>query len=239
MPNSYSKLSLLGLHFQFWIFLHIQKQIITQYFSKDESQKIISDAKIEFKCLIPRIPFIGGKKNFFTQFLLKSALCIPIVKVLKKLQVSQSTIGEIIYKSSDRAFDIIQKPFKKKFQKSIFSYAQKEQMKQIATRPSCEIHPMDWKMTYEEEDPNDKNYSIIYSECGIVKFWKAENLQEFIPYMCLTDFIKWDNADLNVSRQFTLGNGGPYCDFHFHGFGTSGYRGWPPEKAEEWKHHTM
>ncbi len=232
MSNKYNQIIIWKLKIQHNLFLRLSRKILTRHFSNQMIKEILRESKQEFRNLLERIPFNGKKSKSLTPFLLKSAICVPIANVLKKMKIKTRTIGKILYDCSERSFAIIQKPFKKRFRKNLFSNAHKQKMSDLSKREPTSLAPFDWKVEYQE-DGLDK-YTIIFHECGICKFWKQENLEELVPYMCLTDYIKWDNADVNVKRTQTLANGAKFCDFHFIGLRSSGYRGWPPEDAQEW-----
>ena len=241
MPTSssesshYSKPEIRNLKLLFFFFCRLQKKVLRKTYSKIQTKKYMHAIKQAFREVIPRIPYIGGKSNTYSKFMTMAAMCVPIAKILKNDGIPTRDIGKILIESSDLAYDLIQKPFKNRMTKEVFSQQVKQQNKQDAHRSQQSQYPFDWKLEYSDgDDETSQDYKVTMSECGIVKFFKQENLEEIAPYLCLTDFIPWDNSNIRVTRSQTLANGGSVCDYHYLGLGSNGYRGWPPEEAEEW-----
>ncbi len=74
---------------------------------------------------------------------------------------------------------------------------------------------------------------INYRECGLVKLYKAHGVEEFTPYLCLTDYSLLSLLDIELKRTQTIANGGSFCDFRF-SKNDKGPSGWPPESLPEW-----
>jgi hypothetical protein len=52
-------------------------------------------------------------------------------------------------------------------------------------------------------------------ECGIRKFYAAQDADEFTPYVCALDFVASDYFGWGLVRTSALAEGGECCDFRF------------------------
>ena len=54
-----------------------------------------------------------------------------------------------------------------------------------------------------------------YTECGAVKYFKAQGVAEVAPYFCLNDFLASRAQGTGLVRKGTLAQGDPLCDFRY------------------------
>jgi hypothetical protein len=70
-------------------------------------------------------------------------------------------------------------------------------------------------LTFVEGDGKSFDFGVDYTECGIVKYYRAQNADELAPYLCLGDFPLSQVLGTGLVRTTTLARGGPWCDFRF------------------------
>ena len=58
--------------------------------------------------------------------------------------------------------------------------------------------------------------------------------EDYVPYLCLTDYAKYKALNIQLERTKTIGNGESICDFRFCKNG-SPVEGWPPINVKEFK----
>ena len=54
------------------------KRVLTLRYGDDLTDSIVQNARKEFEAVIPELPYIGGKKNMMTIFLIESAYCLAL-----------------------------------------------------------------------------------------------------------------------------------------------------------------
>jgi hypothetical protein len=165
---------------------------------------------------------------------------MPLVEILRDQKVPTRTIGQIIFEMATAYYRAIPAPIKWYLRWSCFGNRRKARMRMAAARSQYRYYPEDWVFKFEEGDGKSFIYGITMTECGLEKFWRAQGLEEFTPYLCLTDWVLWRTIGIVAIRTQTIANGGEYCDFRYVKKGKDGPPGWPPESNPEWtgRHET-
>ncbi len=79
-----------------------------------------------------------------------------------------------------------------------------------------EDHPaiLDATWTFHIDDERDGTIAHYhYTSCPINDLARQEGLLEILPVMCETDYYNTEARHGRLTREHTLGEGGPYCDF--------------------------
>ena len=98
----------------FDLILSFSRDIFANKFSDEKIDEVFNQMKQEYEDLIPEIPYIGGKKNFFTNYLIGGAAILAIIRILEEERFTLWDIGEFLYKLSD-----INNKFRKKRETSV------------------------------------------------------------------------------------------------------------------------
>lgn len=217
----------------FGISLYFQKKVLKKYFDKLKIKNWIKESKILFKSIVLKIPYIGGKENKMFSFLQFSLILMPIVIILKKEGIATREIGNTIYDIAALVFNQIPLPFRWIIASGFFSEKKIRNYKKISERSHLRKFPEDFVTDFVEGNSTSK-FGYEIKECALLKFWRSQGLEEFVPYLCLTDWIKWKTLGVEVNRTKTLANGSEKCDFQYIGKGRNSPPGWPPESVKEW-----
>jgi hypothetical protein len=87
--------------------------------------------------------------------------------------------------------------------------------RRAALRSQERAYPEDWVFDFVEGDGKEFDWGIDYTECGIVKFFRAQGAEELAPYMCLADYPMSEAFDTGLVRNTTIAGGSERCDFRF------------------------
>lgn len=212
----------------------VKEYLIIRY----EASKVdtwLARSRSQYKRLIPELPYVGGDKNDLNKILLLTSAYIPIVKVLKNEGISLRQNGHMIVTTADYGYQKEIPWFVKSYLRwNYFSDSRKRKKKTAALLSQEKRYPEDWVFNYVEGDGLTFDYGITYSECGLRKFWINQNLEEYVPYLCLCDYAIWKAIGVEVKRTKTLGNGATECDFRYIKKGSGVPPAWPPESHPEW-----
>ena len=78
-------------------------------------------------------------------------------------------------------------------------------------------------------------WGLNYHECGVVKFFAAQDADAFTPYMCVMDYLLFPAMGVGLQRTGTIAHGCTHCDFRFKHGGAS-EPAWPPAFLKESEH---
>ena len=74
---------------------------------------------------------------------------------------------------------------------------------------------MDFVFTFVEGDGRELDYGTDIIECGIIKFFRTQNAEELVPYICVLDFPMSRAFNRGLIRTMTLAEGADKCNFRY------------------------
>jgi hypothetical protein len=213
----------------------LQKKILKKHFSRKKARQLLKMVKQEEKEVVQKIPYIGGKENTFSKFLVFSSAVMPNAKVLEKEKISTREAGQILFEITERTYSLQPKFLLRKEAKETFKPETIQNWRETCKKSKKKEFKMDWVCDFVEGTDDDSFvYGLTMKECGILKFWKQEGLEKYVPYLCLTDWASWKRTGIIVERTKTLANGAECCDYRYIRIDDDGPTGWPPESMPEW-----
>jgi hypothetical protein len=87
------------------------------------------------------------------------------------------------------------------------------QLEQAAARSQKRIYPDDW--VFEVERPRADELMLRTSECGVIKYYRAQGAMELAPYCNFFDITYSRHLDLGIFATETIGLGHRACTMHF------------------------
>jgi hypothetical protein len=204
------------------------REVLVSYYGDDLTDTIIRETRQEYECLIPELPYIGGKKNLLTRNLIGSAQALALYRVLKKHGNTVEEAGKIIYEVVEAQIGAYSKLLRRLLGRLRFTRLFVKILKNLAAESQKRRFPRDWVCTFVEGDGKEFDYGIDYTGCGICKFFHAQGADEFAPFLCLLDFPMSKASGSGLVRTMTIAEGAEKCDFRFKR-GREVKQGWPPE----------
>jgi hypothetical protein len=169
-----------------------------------ESNKLLSE-------IIPNIPYVGGKDNMFTIILEVNACFIALYKVMKKNGEILDNLIRIFCETTEKFFQ----RYPKFILKLIGWYMLSRRFIRKLTNLSNETHQMkypgNWIFTVKKGNDEEYRWKTIYSQCAICNFWKAQELEEMLPYCCFFDIINSKYCNTGIQFESTIGEGSSLC----------------------------
>jgi hypothetical protein len=186
---------------------------------------VIEAARPQIACLIPKIPNIG-EGHIWQSNLDMSVMTLALYRALKKYGYSLHESVQVIYDICEAYINRYPLIMRQVYRRYYFSQHYQDRLKCGAVRSQLRRCPDDWAFTYLEGDGVTFDFGIDISECAILKFYRAQNVEELTPYMCHLDHAIGKLLGLGFNRQDTLANGATVCDCRWKlGAETLG---WPP-----------
>jgi len=190
-------------------------------FSKDEVERIIQQTQDEFRAMLPRLPYIGGKQNPLTTNLVACSWFLALYRVLQPRGLSDDEIGELVYrvaeewvKSSPRWIGRVQGLLvKTPLLRIIFG--------RISRQSQQRKYPGDFVVHFVPGDGRNFDFGIDFIGCAIHKFFQAEQAGHFAKYMCRIDYLTTSFKGIELIRTGTIANGADKCDFRYRLAGSS------------------
>jgi hypothetical protein len=191
------------------------REILTASHGEEFSHALGAEARREFESLIPDIPYIGGDENELTDELIQATIGLAFYRAMKKRGKSVEETGEVLYQT----VEAMAASYPRLLTRAIGFYQMsglgQRPMRRAALRSQERVHPEDWVFHFVEGEGEEFDWGIDFTECGIVKFFRAQGAGELAPYMCLADYPLSEAFGTGLIRNTTIAGGGERCDFRF------------------------
>jgi len=191
------------------------RQVVTASYGAELSDAIDADARRELESLIPEIPYIGGDANQLTDELVQAAMALALHRAMKRHGRSAEETGEVLY----RIVEAMVGSHPKLLTRAIGFYQMsgfgQRSMRRGALESQQRSYPGDWVYRFVEGEGEAFDWGIDFTECGIVKFFRAQGAEELAPYLCLADYPMSEAFGTGLVRSTTIAEGGERCDFRF------------------------
>jgi hypothetical protein len=168
----------------------------------------------EFKKMIPEIPYIGGKGNLNTNNLILAAYFLAMHRTSKQHDLSVQDTGLVICETTQLQVRYPKKAIKR-IAESRYGTQYLNQLRALSAESQRRRHPGDWVMCFLEGDGVEFDYGFDMIECGICKFYQAQDAEDLAPYICLTDYYISETFGRGLVRYTTLAEGADRCDFRY------------------------
>jgi hypothetical protein len=200
------------------------RRIIASRYGDDLAETILKEAHGEYEALIPRIPYVGGKKNMMETYLIQGAWALALFRALKNHGKTAEETGRICYEMVEAKLYSYPRLIRNLVGRWYFSRS-KSGIEKGAAESQKRLYPADWLWSFVQGDGKEFDFGMDMAECAMCKFFHTQGADELAPYMCLTDFAVSKALGLGLIRTTTIAEGGLKCDFRYkHGRETK--QGW-------------
>lgn len=189
------------------------REVFVSRYGGDMADKLIADARHEYKLIIPDIPYVDGPPAL-NVFLRMAALELALYKAMKRRKKGVDEIWEVCHDAIKLWAESIPDFMKSLIRLFMYSSFTKKRAEKIARK--TQEKPMgDFVMRYVEGDGVSFDWGVDYLGCSILNFVRDQDAEEFAPYVCMTDIPLSDAMGWGLIRTETLADGCSRCDFRF------------------------
>ncbi len=182
-------------------------------YGEPEAETIHQEILVEFERLLPEIPYIGGRKNSLTMFLIQSAWALAFYRVLQRRGGSVEDAGALLQQAAEAMFTATPRFLRRLYGRIRSSKLRSPLIEAAAHKTQQRVYPGNWVQEIVPADGETFDLGFDYTECGIVKFMAAQGAPELTPYLCQTDFAVVEAIGLRLERTETIADGFRRCDF--------------------------
>jgi len=191
------------------------QKILPNYMDAGLAENVGDETYVEFKRLLAVLPDIGGDTNMLTFTFVSSAAALAYMRVLEKHGLPLATIGGILNEVYADVYTSLPGLVRWLLRRSEFSRRHQAKLQAYARESQLRKFPANWVMAYIEGDGVEVDYGCDYSECAVLKFYRAMVADAYMPYVCVMDFTASHVLRTGLQRTTSLYYGGPCCDFRY------------------------
>ena len=176
-------------------------------YSPWEAKQITEKAKPKYREIIEKLQDFEKGDRFQMNIVNCALLCAFVLSMERRPTVQQLTdfYAQAMMTAPTRWF--CRMGAKRKF-----TDVDLQGMKDTAALRAADRNPYSWNMDYLPY-PDGSGYEARFTKCGICTLMKELGLFELTPAMCHLDYTMSEAGGVSeFVRQYTLANGGPYCD---------------------------
>lgn len=181
----------------------------------------------EFRSLIPEIPYIGGRRNPYSEILRGVARGLAMYRVVLRHGGSLQDTGELMHRRNRARLWRIPRVIRHGLGRIIFL----KQQERAARRSQARRYQEDWVMEVVDGGGESFDYGLDVTDCGALKFLQKQGAEELCPYICDLDYVLAEAMGYELRRTKTLAWGCERCDFRISMDGETAAP-WPPRFVE-------
>lgn len=191
------------------------KQFLKPEFGPERTQIITQQALVLFDRLLPEFPEVGGERNWDTQFIPIAGWYVALYSPMKANGKTAEDVGKLVYDLNKIRLEDIPKQKALEEGEKMFTQESLDRMKTWAEWTERREYPANWVADFIPGDGKEFDYGYDYTECALVKYFKAQGVPELAPYVCLNDFPNSAVFDSGLRRKRTIAQGDGLCDFRY------------------------
>jgi hypothetical protein len=194
--------------------MKIGQRVMARQYADDFVEMVIQESDAEFALLLPQIPYIGGEANPLTDTLEQMTSLLALYRVLTRHGIAVEEVGELAQNMAQTWIDQFPRLVRKLIGRFYMTRWNRASLRKRALESQQQVYPGNFVTEIVEQGDNFE-WGVNYVECGVVKFFHAQNADEFTPYMCLIDMLMFPAMGIRFQREGTIANGCTHCDFRF------------------------
>lgn len=176
---------------------------------------VARDARVYFERLMTEIPYVGDAHNPLPKTLIQSAVALSFYRSLRAAGEEIEQAGNLIVEAAEVGFSTVSEEEHRAQGEYQFT-TEWYRIQRFAAKKSQEgLYPGDWVFRYIEGVPDEFDWGWDFTECGILKLYKARHAEELLPYLCVQDFIISKLEGTGLQRTKTLAKGDDCCNFRY------------------------
>ena len=188
---------------------------VADRYGEEDADALYRAAREKYEEIIPHIPRIRGfRARMFNSFLGITAQEIAAFQAIRERAGTPAEAWEICHEAI--RLRMLEFPRWKSWlmKRLLFSkltqriFGQREENKEQGRFGDFEVR-------YRAGNGRDFDLGIDYTRCGHLELAKELGVEEFAPYICLSDIALSDGLGWGLIRTQTLADGCDHCDFRF------------------------
>jgi hypothetical protein len=199
------------LVFSFILAFFIKK--VKAKYGDEIAQQVRTEAKREYKELLPFVPKVGGFRNYFAGIVVANDWFIATYKAMK---IAGYTVDDSMMLWAELINDLFRKMpgwMQTRIGKFLTSDGTNNSFHNQAKKSQLRKYPADW--VYQINDIEGLDLAFEFEECAAVKMYRELGVEEMSPYCSFADVTYSAYLGMGIDATETLGLGFQSCKLYY------------------------
>ena len=200
-------------HRAFEVFLNAARPVLARHRDDAFAEGVIADARAEYERVLPDVPDIGGRRNVFQPVMTINGWLAALHRAVR----ARGGTAEDTIRTSQAVFDgWLRKlpPFAlRAIGRLLLSGPVTRYFERQAARSQERRYAEDF--VWQVERGPDGEFSFVFDECAVNKWYDAHDLRDLKPYCNFADVTYSRLMGMGVDAHETIGLGCPQCALRF------------------------
>lgn len=200
----------IGMPMGMWLLLGSSfRKNLTAVFGLNQAaaKAVMKDGKVRYKEIIHKVPVFEKGDRFQMNLVDAAMLAAVVLSMPERPDVELLTV--YFRKSMMTA---LVRWFCRMSGKKKFTQQDIDGMKKTAAFRAADRNPYSWNMEFIPY-ADGSGYEGRFTKCGICTLMRELGLYDLTPALCALDYTMSEaGGATNFVREYTLADGGPYCD---------------------------
>lgn len=179
------------------------------------AEEMRREAEAGFAAELPGLPDVGGERNWDSTFIPLAAWYVALYGAVRRRGGTAEEVGRLVYDLNRDALAATPAAERSREGEALFSAQGLADKRAWAEWTQKRELPANWVATFIPGRSGEFDFGYDYSECGVLKYFRARGVAELAPFFCLNDFLTSAALATGLARVHTLAQGDPLCDFRY------------------------
>lgn len=190
------------------------KCLIKNY-NEDFARTVIEKTRENFELIIPKIPYIGGKRNQFTPVMIINGWIISFHRAMVGYGKTTEESIKICCETADDYMRSLPRFLLWVTGKLAFGKIVAKRMKIQAGQSQQYQYPADFVYRFVDGKDKDFDWALEFTECAVIKFYEEQGVEELKPYCNFFDVTYSKYLNMGIDANMTIGIGCPTCKLRY------------------------
>ena len=177
------------------------------------AREVLADARVEFDAILPELPYIGGRANYFTPVIVVNGWAIALFRAMRRRDKDAREVIRICAAVADGLFASIPTPLARLVGRAGFSWVIKSAFRRQAARSEKRQFSEDFVYRFKEGGTDD--WELEFSECAVNKLYDAQDVRELKPFCNFFDVTYSRHLGMGIDAHQTIGLGCDTCRLRY------------------------
>jgi len=195
-------------------FKRVHARLVERY-GNGFAEEVRADTRRRFAAILPELPYIGGRSNDYTAVIVINGWIVSLLRAMKARGKSVEEVVGVCCAAADDFFGSAPGFVLRLAGKLAFSGLVRRHLAKQAERSQQRRFAEDFVYEFKSGDSSGDDMALVFSECAVNKFYKAQGAEELAPYCNFFDVTYSRLMGMGVDAHNTIGRGCENCTLAF------------------------